>query len=229
MTGSEYATVARATSPRGEVVLRKRCAGNAAPGFELRVNGVCVMDTAETSSERALAARTLGLVESPDHVVVGGLGLGVTSRTLLSDGRVKRVTIAEIEPSVVDWMRDGTIPETWWLFADDRVEILNEDIRSTVGALPPGSVDAIVLDVDNGPGHLVYDTNAELYREPFLQSCRAALRAGGVLAVWSSHDSDELATAIRRTFGGSDRQRVDVTIQQRRSEVWLFLGRVRTT
>jgi spermidine synthase len=228
MTGWDYTTVARATAPRGEVVLRKRYAGNADPVFELRVNGVCVMNTADTSSERALAARTLGLVERPDHVVVGGLGLGVTSRTLLSDRRVKRVTIAEIEPSLVDWMRDGTIPHTSWLVADDRVEILNEDIRSTVGALPPGSVDAIVLDVDNGPGYLVYDTNAELYREPFLQSCRAALRAGGVLAVWSSHDSDELATAIGRMFGGSDRQRVDVTIQQRRSEFWLFLGRVRT-
>jgi spermidine synthase len=229
MTGWEYTTVARATSPRGEVVLRKRYAGNPDPGFELRVNGVCVMDTAETSSERALATQTLALVEHPEHVVVGGLGLGVTSRTLLADPRVHRVTIAEIEPSVVHWMRDGMIPQTSWLVADDRVEILVEDIRSTVGALPAGSADAIVLDVDNGPGHLVYDTNAEVYREPFLQSCRAAMRAGGVLAVWSgSHDSDELASAIARVFGGSDRHPVGVTIQERRTECWLFVGRART-
>jgi spermidine synthase len=112
--------------------------------------------------------------------------------------------------------------------ADDRVEILIEDIRTTVGALPARSVDAILLDIDNGPGYLVYDANAEVYREPFLQSCRAALRAGGVLAVWSSHDSDELAATIDRVFGGSVRQPVDVTIQQRRTECWLFVGRART-
>jgi spermidine synthase len=98
-----------------------------------------------------------------------------------ADPRVKRVTIAEIEPAIVQWMRSGTIPQTSWLVADDRVEILVEDIRSTVGTLPPSSADAILLDVDNGPGYLVYETNAEVYREPFLQSCRAALRAGGVL------------------------------------------------
>jgi spermidine synthase len=144
-----------------------------------------------------------------------------------ADPRVKRVTIAEIEPAIVQWMRSGTIPQTSWLVADDRVEILVEDIRSTVGTLPPSSADAILLDVDNGPGYLVYETNAEVYREPFLQSCRAALRAGGVLAVWSSHDSDALATAIGRVFGGSSRHPVEVTIQQRRTECWLFVGRAR--
>ena len=227
MTGWEYATVARATSPRGDVVLRKRSSDDTEPVFELRVNGVFVMDTAETSSERALAVQTLALAERPEHVVVGGLGLGITSRALLGDPRVKRVTIAEIESCIIDWMRDGTIPGTSWLVDDDRVEIRVEDIRATVGALPARSADALLLDVDNGPGHLVYDTNAAVYREPFLQTCRLVLRSGGVLAVWSSHDSDELATAVGQAFGACDRQPVEVTIQDRRTEYWLFVGRAR--
>jgi spermidine synthase len=228
MTGWEYATVARAISPRGEVVLRTRNPGDADPVLELRVNGVFVMDTAETSSERALAARTLALVQRPEHVVVGGLGLGITSRTLLGDPRVKRVTIAEVESGVVDWMRNGTIPQCSRLVEDDRVEILVQDIRPIVGALPGDSADAILLDVDNGPAHLVYATNASVYQEPFLQTCRRVLRPGGVLTVWSSHESDELATAIGRVFGACDRQPVEVTIQDRQTEYWLFIGRAQT-
>jgi spermidine synthase len=228
MTAWEYATVARATSPRGEVVLRRRNPGDADSVLELRVNGVFVMDTAETSSERALAAQTLALVQRPEHVVVGGLGLGITSRTLLADPRVRRLTIAEVEPCVVDWMRNGTIPHCSRLVEDDRVEILVQDVRTIVGALPSDSADAILLDVDNGPAHLVYATNAAVYQEPFLQICRCVLRLGGALTVWSSHDSDELATAIGRVFGGCDRQSIAVTIQDRQTEYWLFVGRAQT-
>ena len=223
----EYATVARATSSRGEVVLRRRYGRDTHPVFELRVNGVLVMDSSETTSERALASQVLAHVERPEHVVVGGLGLGVTSRMLLADERVKRVTIAEIESCLVDWMRADLMPHTSWLVDDARVEILIEDIRSTVGALPAASTDAILLDVDNGPSHLVYDTNAEIYREPFLQRCRTALRSGGVLAVWSSHDSDKLAADIARVFDGCVRQPIDVTLEERQTEYWLFVGSAR--
>jgi spermidine synthase len=227
MTGWEYDTVARATSPRGEVVLRSRNRGDADPVLELRVNGVFVMDTDETSSERALAVQALAIVDHPEHVVVGGLGLGVTSRTLLEDPRVKRVTIAEIESCVVDWMRGGVVPGSSWL-ADDRVEILVQDIRTIVGALPAGSADAIVLDIDNGPDHLVYATNGSIYQEPFLQTCRRVLRPGGVLTIWSSHDSDDLAAAISRVFGACDCRPADVTIQARQTQYWLFVGRARS-
>ena len=58
---TEYVELARAESERGEVVLRERRdpdAGVNAPAvLELRVNGVFVMDTQETSSERGLARR----------------------------------------------------------------------------------------------------------------------------------------------------------------------------
>ena len=60
-----YAEVARAESERGELVLRRRSSPQAADVLELRVNGVFVMDTQETSSEEEMAALALGLVEEP--------------------------------------------------------------------------------------------------------------------------------------------------------------------
>jgi hypothetical protein len=49
------AVLARSLSARGELVLLRRADG----ALELRVNGVFVMDTLETSSERALASAAL--------------------------------------------------------------------------------------------------------------------------------------------------------------------------
>ena len=57
--------IARAETPRGEVVLRRRTNGTGADVLELRVNGVFVMDTLETTSEIELAAQARDLVEEP--------------------------------------------------------------------------------------------------------------------------------------------------------------------
>ena len=70
----EYDEVARAESERGEVVLRRRRDPDDPDGpvvLELRVNGVFVMDTVETSTERELAAAALAQVDEP-RAVAGG-------------------------------------------------------------------------------------------------------------------------------------------------------------
>jgi spermidine synthase len=68
------------------------------------------MDTAETSTERLVADVVLDRHPTPRHVLVAGLGLGVTLGTLLADVRVERVDVIEIEPLVVEWLRSGIGP-----------------------------------------------------------------------------------------------------------------------
>ena len=104
---SEYAEVARAESERGEVVLRRRIEENAADVLELRVNGVFVMDTRETSTEVELAAAALELVESPRRVVVGGLEAGITVTRTASD-LVRHHTGRDTDG--VDWGHRGGRP-----------------------------------------------------------------------------------------------------------------------
>ena len=106
---TEYVEVARAESERGEIVLRRRIEERAADALELRVNGVFVMDTRETTTETELAAAALELVEHPRRVVVGGLGLGFTTQRVLADHRVEQVKVVELESALIGWMRDGTI------------------------------------------------------------------------------------------------------------------------
>ena len=153
---TEYVEVARADSERGEVVLRRRSEERAADALELRVNGVFVMDTKETTSEIALADAALELVEDPRDVVVAGLGLGFTVQRVLADPRVEQVKVVEIEEALVGWMRDGTVPHGPALLADRRVHVVNADIRTAV-AEATSTYDLVLLDVDNGPGFLVHD------------------------------------------------------------------------
>ena len=224
----EYDEVARIRSPRGEVVLRARHDPEAPDGphvLELRVNGVFVMDTMETSTEKELARVALAQVEQPRRVVVGGLGLGFTAHEVLGDHRVEQLVVVEIEDALVGWMRDGTIPHGPAFLADERLSVVTADIRVAFAEAMPDSYDLVLLDVDNGPGFLVYDDNAEVYRDGFLGSVRAALRPGGPVVVWSADRSVELAATLERVFGGAEELAYDVTLQGRAERYWLYLAR----
>ena len=226
MESVEYVEIARAETERGELVLRERREANAPAVHELRANGVFVMDTVEVSSERALASAALALVEDPRAVVVGGLGLGYTMHEVLADHRVERCAVVEIEQALVDWMRAGTIPHGPALLADERVHIVVADVAVALAEAPPASYDLILLDVDNGPGYLVHDTNADLYRAPALENARRALREGGALVIWSAAEALELEERMREVFGNAEARPHDVLLQDRDEQYWLYVARV---
>lgn len=219
--------VARASTPRGEIVLSRR--GDTT--LELRVNGVFVMDTAETSSERLLARAALEswAGTSPGSslsVLMGGLGLGYTLREVLADGRLGRVVVAEIEADLVDWHRRGIVPPGQLPpFEDARVEVVVADVREVVAAQPAASLDVVLLDVDNGPGFLVYDDNAAIYREEFLAACAATLRPGGVVAIWSAERSQALTEAMERVHVTVEQWPIPVILGTRATSYHLFVGR----
>jgi spermidine synthase len=213
--------VARAQSPRGEVVARRRDDGT----LELRVNGVFVMDTAETSTERLLARAALDQTTRPRRVLVGGLGLGYTLAEILADRRVEQVTVAEIEPVVVEWMRAGVLPGRPVL-TDPRVDVRVGDVLDIVRSEPDGGCDVVLLDVDNGPGFLVYDDNAAVYGRGFLTECRRVLTVAGVLAVWSSAHSPTLEDTLREVFDHCSAVPLSVDLQGRAEAYWLFTGKM---
>ncbi len=221
-----HVELARAQSERGELVLRERRGDNGPGVLELRANGVFVMDSLETSTEQALATAALALVERPRAVVVGGLGLGFTMHEVLRDSRVERCAVVEIEEALVGWMRDGTIPHGPALLADERVTVVVADVAVALAEARPASYDLLLLDVDNGPGYLVHEENAALYRAPFLATARAALRPGGVLVFWSANPAPDLEGALRAVFGNAEARPYDVLLQDRDEQYWLYVARV---
>jgi spermidine synthase len=217
-------TLARDDGVAGEVALRQRIGGDGQPVFELIVNGRFLMDTAESSTESMLSQVVLDRHPNPRQVLMGGLGLGVSLRALLADRRVEHVVVVEIEQLVVGWLRSGLIPAARPAVADPRVEIVVADVTHVLQEAAGGRYDAVLLDVDNGPGFLVRPENAALYEPPALAHAARVLRPGGLLAVWSADPSPGLAAALEAVVGPTDRIERTVWRDGRRVSYSLYVA-----
>jgi spermidine synthase len=211
--------IARAEDDRGELALARR--GDV---LELVVDGVFAMDSAQTSTERALAQLALDRVGRPREpglrVLVGGLGLGYTARALLDDPAVAAVEVVELHAALVGWARAGLLPQL--ADAGDRLILTVGDVLDVVPARH--GLDAVLLDVDNGPDFLVHTGNAAVYRTPFLTAAVAALAPGGVLAVWSSDPSPALQEVLALVAGDCEEVLLEVTREQRTFDYALYLA-----
>ena len=127
-------------------------------------------------------ARTL-----PEPVVlVSGLGMGYTLRAALDVlPPAARVLVAELVPEVVEWNRGPLGPLAGHPLDDPRVTVEVADVAQVLRA-NPATFDAVILDVDNGPFALGAAPNVGLYSRAGVAVARAALRPGGLLAVWSA-------------------------------------------
>jgi spermidine synthase len=68
---------------------------------------------------------------------------------------------------------------------DPRVSLVFGDVANVIAA-GKSACDAILLDVDNGPDGLVRAANDRIYSPAGLGLAKAALRPGGILAIWSA-------------------------------------------
>ncbi len=215
--------LARADGVLGEIVLRRRHPGTGPAVYELIVNGVFLMDTAETTTEELLAELVLAHQPPPARILVGGLGLGRTLLRLVADPRPHQIDVVEIEPQLVDWLRAGLVPGVDAALADPRVRVLVADVADVL-TTPPHRYDAVVLDVDNGPDFLVADRNAALYQAPTLARAAQAVRPGGQLLVWSADSAPRLQAELARQVGPVRRVVRTVTRQGRQIDYYLYLA-----
>jgi len=156
----------------------------------IEVGGRSLMTSHDHGSEDELGAVVGEAVRgiARPRVLIGGLGLGYTLRAALDVlPPAARVDVAELVPEVVSWNRGAQGPLAKRPLRDKRVKVLIEDVADVIKR--GSAYDAILLDVDNGPDALVHPGNAGLYKRAGLLRAKKALRAGGVLAVWSAFGS----------------------------------------
>ena len=179
----------------GELRLLKRGAE-----FSIKLDKNELMNSRLSATEQALATIGCATIKTRarPHVLIGGLGMGFTLRAALAVlGPKARVTVAELVPAVVAWARGPMAKLSGDSLADPRVRIDVTDVGDLIRA-GRAAYDAILLDVDNGPEGLTREANDSLYHAPGLMAARAALRPGGVLAVWSSGPDRSFTQRLHR-------------------------------
>ena len=187
----------RAQTPGGgaELVLRQRDTE-----FSIRADNLELMNSRVYGSEEAMAK--LGCQNLSKHprprVLIGGLGMGYSVRTALDIlGDDAQVVVAELVPAVVEWNR-GVLADLAGRPLDDRrVELHVGDVVQLIKTAR-GEYDAIMIDVDNGAESIVRKGNDWLYSLPGLTTTYAALRPGGIMAMWSAGPQPAFVRLLRR-------------------------------
>ncbi len=191
-------------TPIGEVSLRRRRdPASGADVYEVKLGEEFLMSSLFTVAEVALARLALARLPGDDlDVVVGGLGLGFTAQAVLADPRVRELVVVDLLAPVIDWHRRGLVPVGPVLTGDPRCRLVQGDFFAMAGgagfdpAAADRLVDAVLLDVDHSPRHLLAGGSRGFYGVPGTRQLVGHLRPGGVFALWSNDPPDEDYLAV---------------------------------
>jgi spermidine synthase len=157
-----------------------------------------LMSSRMSGSEEALAQMSCDRLRSAKaaHLLIGGYGMGFTLRAALAAlGAEAKVTVAELVPAIIDWARGPMAHIAAGCLDDPRVELAIGDVAAAI-ASATRRYDAILLDVDNGPDGLTHPANDRLYSAAGLAAAKAALKPGGILAIWSAAPDPKFARRL---------------------------------
>jgi spermidine synthase len=195
------------STPMGAISLRRRRdPGTGADVYEVKLDDDYLMSSQFTVAEIELAR--LALAELPAtglDVAVGGLGLGYTARAVLDCPRVRSMIVLDALPDVIRWHADGLVPLGAGLTADPRCSLVHADfidaaLESAIDPSAPGRLfDAIVVDIDHSPRHVLHPQHARFYEPAGVAALAGQLRPGGVFALWSDDPPDAAYIDVVRT------------------------------
>ena len=178
-----WETLERVDTVHGALELRRRGERD----FLILIDGRVLMNASAEGSETALgelAGRSVAGRPRP-RVLIGGLGMAITLRAALDSlPDDARVSVAEIEPTVVAWCRASLAPLTHGAVFDPRVSVEICDVADIIRRADARTFDCIALDLFEGPAER---SGAEdpLFGPQGLAAARRALTSAGVYAVWS--------------------------------------------
>lgn len=191
--------LAHSDTPIGEVNLRRRTDPlSGVDIFEVKLGDEFLMSSlfvvAEVEVARLALARLAG---GSLDVAVGGLGLGYTAQEVLRDPRVGELVVVDYLEPVIDWHRRGLVPVGPILTGDRRCRLVHGDFfrLSAAGGFDPDRpgrlFDAVVVDIDHSPAHLLASGSASFYDLAGTRALAGHLRPGGVYALWSNDPPDD--------------------------------------
>jgi spermidine synthase len=168
--------------------------------YEIVANGVFLMDTRGGGSERLHVSAAAVRMPPPGRMLIGGLGVGFSLAAALAHPGVGEVHVVERERAVLRWNRGPLALVNANALLDPRVRTYEADVVDWLASAPACSLDAICLDVDNGPEWLVTPGNAWLYSTDGLRTATRVLSPDGVLTIWSSAPAPAFVARMNEHF-----------------------------
>ncbi len=184
-------------TPIGDLILRRRRLHDFGDReiHEVILGDAFLMTSVFHEAESQLANLGLAAVKAPAplDVVVGGLGLGYTAVAALEDPRVSSLVVVEYLEGVIEWHQNGLVPLGETLTRDPRCRLVHADFFALSRQLDqsfdpdhPGKLhDAILLDIDHTPTHVLHQSNARFYTEDGLLEAAKHLKPGGTFSLWA--------------------------------------------
>ncbi len=226
-------------TPIGDLMLRRRkiLQLGGLDVFEVKLGEHFLMTSLFHESESQLSKIGLSLVDKENiDVVVGGLGLGYTAVAALEDERVKSLIVVEYLEAVMGWHQNHQVPMGEVLTDDSRCRLINGDFFALARDIsksfdptdPTKKYDAILLDIDHTPSHVLHQTNKHFYTEDGLNELSAHLKAEGVFALWADGAPEKTFTEhLKRIFANVDSHHIqfDNPITGGISEGAVYAGR----
>lgn len=161
---------------------------------DVLIGRVPILTSALLGTERAFGRLASARAR---RVMVGGLGFGATLAGVLETvGTDARVIVVEKLATVVQLVRGELAHLAQAPLDDPRVTLIHDDVATVIAR--ERDLDAILMDVDNGPHWGSFRSNARLYTQEGLAAARRALRGGGFYAVWSGYPADSFVHALHR-------------------------------
>ncbi len=192
-------------TPMGEISLRRRHdPGLGSDVYEVKLDDDYLMSSMFTTAEIEIARLALAELPGDDlAIVVGGLGLGYTALTVLESAAVGSLVVVEALAPVIEWHERGLVPAADAITADARCRLVHGDFFAMTAAAsgldpdtPGRRFDAVIVDIDHSPQHLLHPSHAEFYLPAGTRRLAEHLRPGGVFALWSNDPPDPAYRAV---------------------------------
>jgi len=182
--------------------------------FLITIDRRVLMNSSANTSEIVLAQLACEALKNKKipRVLVGGLGMGFTLKAALDNLPADaEVVVVELNPIIVKWCRGPIAHFTGGAVDDPRVKVVIDDVASVIRFTAMkgrrNRFDAIILDLYEGPYEGDRGRGKYLYGDRALQLSSSALKAGGVLAVWSEDPDQAFEKRLKSAGFSVNRQR----------------------
>ena len=193
--------------------------------YEIIMNGVFIMASYNQLSSEQLVNKPMERLKFQHdvHILIGGLGMGFSAKEACSFPYISHIDVVEIESIIIGWNRTYFSENNHGCLDDPRIHMIVEDFYDYVMETP-NTYDLICMDIDNGPGLLVKETNQRVYQPSFFRGIKEIMEPHGIFSIWAYEKDEDLVGRIKKIFPNCSVEEVVEKNPNRELSYYIYLA-----